>query len=305
MRVRWTVALLCAALAAAPLAAAGDPPVSPAVQELLRMKSAGLGESVIADWLQADPGKIAPPTPDDLIALRQAGFSDEFLRILIRRAPGAAQVSPAPAANGAGGLQPVRFEVEYRARPGEDEAPWDLFLYIDGEVLAWAPAERNLLARSGLRFSRALAPGRHAVRAAIERHRRSESAGGWLHEARVAPVEIAFEVTDGAPMNIGIEFAESILAPARAPLSWTVSRGGVVLANRRNEGGPAADWPELCEDLESGIGEGEPSRRTRARLQRCVRWPALWAGLAPGADRAAVLAQLASFEFRPVPATAE
>ncbi|MBP7149525.1 MAG: hypothetical protein KBD01_18515 [Acidobacteria bacterium] len=302
--IRAAAALLCAALVAAAALAADATPAG-LVQELLRMKAAGLGEGVIGDWLLAQPDRGAAPSADDLIALRQAGFSDEFLRILLGRAAAADGAAPAPAGPPGDAPQPVRFEVEYRARAGEDEAPWDLFLYLDGQVLAWAPAERNLLQRGGLRFSRALAPGRHVVRAAVERHRRSGPSGGWSHEARVAPVEIAFEVAAGAPLAVGIEYAESLLAPARAPLSWTVARGGDVLANRRNEGGPAAGWPELCEDIESGVGDGAPSRRARARLERCARWPALWTGATPVPDRATVLAQLAAYEFRPVPASAE
>ena len=316
-----SVALCGLALLAAPPAVA----VESTVDEIVEMLSAGIGGPVVLDWLDASGRALEPLTPSDLVALKKAGASDPLLRDLIERSkaepaaspdppePSPARdygraervvVTPAPAApvpNETPVSVPpaspgatdetvlVRFRLAYDPIDEDDEDPWGLYVYLDGEPLSYVPASaiRGPLGAGdgGIDFRLRLPAGRHAVRVTLERHERKRK--GWRHAARVYAEALDFELRAGADAEVELTFKETLL-DFTDPLTFRVRQEERVV-ERERIGGDPDEWPELCEDL----GARDPAR------EECLSWSELWASEGPTLDE--IREAMARFDYRPIP----
>lgn len=278
----------------------GWEPQDQTLQEVLRLRAAGVGERVILTWLSQARPPVRPLAPDDLIGLTRQGVPDSLIEALVALAAGK-EPSGGFAEESAGGKVPVRFDLDYRPIAREGEEFYDLFYYLNGELLAWSPGAQNPLNRKSLVFVKALPPGRYLVRLNRERHT-ALSGGRFRHESSVCPAAVPLTVNRGPEIEVKVEFSESTFF-WKPPLSFTVTRAGEILAAERGLAGDPDSWRPLCEDLEINLESGAPRRAARRQLQDCVRWAALWEGLEKVPDRKAVLGEMARYEFRPVPVT--
>ncbi len=294
-------------------AAPGDEaPTLARVEEMLR---AGIGPDVVLAWLDRERPPVPRLAADDLLRLRAAGADDALLRRLVELSGdaregtkeetpatpvGAAPREPTPVPDAV----PVRVTLDYRPRRLEDEEPWALYVYLDGRPVAWSPGPRTPFSDPRMTFVVPLSPGRHVLRVARERHLpRSLGSRVYRHEARFAPLEIPLDVPPREGLELLLRVREDRRGRARPAISWTVSLGGKVLVDRRNQGPPPAAWPDLCEDVAATLPAG--SRLRKRKLERCVRWEDLWKdapGEVPGREE--VLEELRRYGFRPVPLTA-
>ena len=131
---------------------------------------------------------------------------------------------PRPAAAG-GAETAVTFRLRYAPRFDEDEEEWGLYVYLDGKPLSYVP-QTSAFQNEVLEFSQRLAPGRHVVRVAQERHRKRRK--GDRHETRVAPQSFEFEVgTDGGAL-VQLDFRQSLIDLGRSsgPLTFSATREG-------------------------------------------------------------------------------
>lgn len=297
----------------------------PVIQGVIHMLGAEVSEPIILQWLDASPEPPGLPTPSDLVALRDAGASDELLSALIGRArqaesspkassPQAARPSappasplpaspaspapaPAPAAAADDAKVETRFELSYSPYVLEGEDGWDFYVYLDGVPLSYVP-ESGFLDRGRLTFFSQLAAGQHRLRFVQERHR--ERKGRTEHRARVGGVEVVFELAAGQPAQVEALFSQSLLG-SKNPISYRVAQGGRVVTLDEEVGGEPDDWQEVCEDLELSLDGEEPSRAERRRLEGCVRWADLWPAGSDGPSREQILEALARFDYRPTP----
>jgi hypothetical protein len=171
----------------------------------------------------------------------------------------------------------------------EDQDKLDLYVYVDGALVArvrpqnrWPPAQDPEVAL-------ALEPGRHTLRLLRESHERQ---GGkderWRHEARACPDVVEFEVAPGHDWSLDVEWTEPRFSTA-APLTWRLLRDGLEAAGAEKIGTPTDRWPHVCEDLESR----KASRLVAREMESCVRWTDLWGQLSvESSTRAAVRAEL-------------
>ncbi len=304
------------AVAARPGPGAGRTDANGTLVQVERMLRAGIGPEVVLAWLERDRPPVPRLGPDDLVRLREAGADDALLRRLIEMeggpgesaagepGPPAGRAAAGPAAVARTGEVPVRVTLDYRPRRREDEEPWSLYVYVDGRPVAWSPGPRTPFSSSRLTFVLPLAPGRHLVRLARERHLpRSLGSSVYRHETRFAPIEISLAVPPREGLELLLRVREDRRGRPRPAISWTVSLGGKVLVDRRDQGPPPGDWPWLCEDLEATFPEGSRVRERRSR--GCVHWEELWRDVpaaVPG--RREILDELRRYGFRPVPLTA-
>lgn len=289
----------------------------PVVRDVVRMLRAGVAEQVVLEWLESAqrPGALSA---NDLIALAQADAPETVQRRLLQLAseeappapeavptPPAAPTPPATNPPQAGEGVLVTFRLGYRPLFDEDEEPWDLYVYINGDVLTFNSAAGLALVNQTQTFDVRLVPGKHVLRLLQERHtpRRSDV----FHEARVCMEELILEVEEDTPLDVQLDFTQPrILAlDSAARIDLQVVRAGEVLVNREIPIALPDDWRPLCEEIEANWPERIP-RALRNKYERCVRWPQLWqtqtvAEQVP--DRATVRERLAAFNYRPVPAT--
>ncbi len=313
--------LLLAGCLALPLAVAAEDATITASQ-VLEMLEAGLSEEVVLEWLAGAEESTARPTPDELIALKKAGATDRLLKALLAGSRGE-RVEPAPeplpAAPPAVASSPteappvntdrdpadtgvlVRFELSYEPpKVDYDEELWDLYVYLDGEPLAYVPPILSVLDRSEvLEFRQRLAPGRHVIRVTQERHER-RGRNRWRHSARVSDQQFAFDVEPVRDGELELAFSEGFLgARSTGPLTFRFRQQDRV-TEVEGVGGLPDRWAPLCEEIEAGF-DGDTRSRAEARaLEGCVRWASLWGDVqAPSRD--AVRRALEKFDFRPVP----
>jgi hypothetical protein len=319
-----TLLLACLALAAAPgalaAAAASTAPsaADPVVAQVLEMLRGGIAEPVIVLWLQKSGKRPAAVSSGDVVALHEAGASDELLKLLLTPAAGAAAAAapaaqapapaPAPAAapggpgaaSGAAGAPgaavKVRFAVTYRPIFADADEPvperWLLCLYVDGRFLASVKAEPLLVPLPPRTFERELAPGKHLLRVTQERHLRYSRSRGYASPARVDPSELPFELQAGAAAQIAVRFGEGGVRH-RAPVAVRLESGGKEVA-RLEPAAPDPDtWPALCEDVPAALPAGAKlPTLARRDLEGCVHWAALWPGAAAVPSRDEVRAEI-------------
>lgn len=294
----------------------------PVIQEIVRMLTAEISEPVIVRWIETSGRRPAAVSSHDLVALKQAGASDDLLGKLLEMAGSEPPPPPAPSplpdaptptpmrapepppspAEPSGAV-PMRFEVRYQPVSVEDEEPWDLFVYLDGRLLARAEAPMAALFPRTVTFEGRVEPGPHVLRVVQERHRRRS--GGWYHEARVSEEPVLFTLEPETPGELKLEFRQVKLAlgAGDAPLSWRVTQGERTAAESGPAGTRPETWPPLCEEIEANLERGKrPALPIRRELERCVRWTGLWPGIAGVPSREEVRAELARYDFRPVPA---
>lgn len=319
----WGLCLGCALgfWAAQPAVAQDTKAEDPVVQEIVRMLAAEISEPVIVRWIETSGKRPAAVSSGDLVALKQAGASDDLLGKLLEMAgteppppPPAPSLlptapaptpmrAPAPAPADPSGAAPMRFEVRYQPASVEGEEPWDLFLYLDGRLLARAETPMVALFPKAATSEGSLAPGEHVLRVVQERHRRRS--GGWHHEARVWGEPVRFTLAPGEPGELKLEFRQVKLAlgGGEAPLSWRVAQGERTVAESGKTGTRPEAWPPLCEEIEANLKPGKkPALPVRRELERCLRWTDLWPGIAGAPSREEVRAELARYDYRPVPA---
>jgi hypothetical protein len=317
-----TLLLACPALAAAPGALAGAgastapaAATDPVVSQVLEMLRGGIAEPVIVLWLQKSGKRPAAVSSGDVVALHQAGASDELLKALLTPAAGAAAAAapaapaPAPAAApGAPGAAPgaagasgaavkVRFAVTYRPIFPDPDEPvperWLLCLYVDGRFVASVKAGPLLVPLPARTFERELAPGKHLLRVTQERHLRYSRSRGYASPARVDPSEFPLELQAGAATQIAVRFGEGGVRH-RSPVTVRLESDGKEVAKLEPAAADPETWPALCEDIPAALPAGAklpgPARRD---LAGCVHWAALWPGIADVPSRDEVRAEIA------------
>jgi hypothetical protein len=305
-------------------APAADDPV---VGQVLQMLRGGVTEPVIMAWLEKSGKRPAAVSSGDLVALHQAGASEQLMKWLLQPAGGPAPApdvaappaaSAPPAANAAppaaGAVPPaatplaagpvkVRFAVTYRPTFADPEQPvserWLLCLYVDGRFVACVPAGPVLVPLPPRTFERDLAPGKHLLRLTQERHLRYSRARGYVTPARVDPSVLAFELPPGAATQIAIHFGERSLRHP-GPVAVRIERDGKEVA-RLEPAAPDPDaWPALCEDVPAALPAGaKPPAPARRDLASCVHWPALWPGVEAVPAREEVRAEIARQGLQP------
>jgi len=278
------------------------------VGEIARMLENGVTEDVIIGWLERQSDPPNDLDPDDLIILTRAGASDELIGMLMQRpstTPPTATDTEAPTSLpvSLSGEIPVEFSVRYRGYrepETEEDEQWLLFVYVDGRPVVWSDG-RNWLDRTlrTVNVERLLSTGPHVLRVIQERHWQ-EGKKGWHHEARVAPESLEFQPGDGEP---GVEI--QVTRPVGIGVGKRVQTAAMLDGDQphgetRELGGSPAEWPPLCDDLESGYDEGDKIPRwVRKELERCLRWDDLWPGLDKVPSRDEVRTELARSNFRP------
>lgn len=281
-RALRTVTLILLSLlltVAAPLAD-DEPVLDPVVRDVVRMLEEGVDPSLVLHWLETSERRPGPLGPEDLIALSRAGASEQLTRRLIDVA-----AQPPPAERTPVECCLVDFEISYRAAEpmeGEQEAPGkDLAVYLDGQPLVRLESMPHLGGGGPFERRLRLDPGPHTLRLLRERHTLKKSR--WLHDSRVSPDVIPFEIEPGASFSLEVSWKESPFSTS-GPLDWQLSRDGVTIAAQRDTGVAKEDWPPLCDD---GPVEG------------CVRWQDLWPPETTIPSREEVRAELEAAGYRP------
>jgi hypothetical protein len=184
----------------------------------------------------------------------------------------------------------------------EGEESWDLYVYLDGTVLAWVPAS-TLLRGDPMSFQRTLPAGRHVVRLLLERHERSGKS--YRHYARVEPRQWVLEVGEGAGWQARLDVKESRFRPfadGDMEVSWQVLRGGEVTHNAEHRSDGPGGWAPLCEEVETFFDPGgRVPLAFRSEMKDCVRWQTLWPDDAEAPTRTEVRDRLAQYDYRPKP----
>ncbi len=287
------------------------------LDEVGSMLEAGMSEPIIVQWLDGAAERPPRPSAAELIALKDAGASDELLAKILELAavgahgmrpgevpepepvPQAAPPAPSPPAV-ADGEAPVHFELSYRPDFDEDEDEWGLYLYLDGEPLTYVPAG-SLLSSEPLRFRQFLAPGRHTLRVAQERHIQ-RGRDRWRHAARMAELELPMALATGERADVELKFSQLRLAfgGSEGPVSFRFVQGRTVEVIEK-KGGDPEDWPLVCEEIEANAVPGKELKKSlRRQLDNCRRWADLWGDLEVP-PRGEVREALALFRYRPIP----
>lgn len=301
--VRLSGFWLCLLLIAAAGPVHGEPAAAldPVVRKVVEMLGSGVAPDLVLDWIEREQPRPARVGPEELVALSRARAPRSLIDALIAR------LEPGPprkeAASSGEEKVPVEFQFLYRPQVTEGEEGWDLIAYIDGHPLTWVDGRGGLLAKHELSFRRHLLPGRHVLRLLQERHRqRSLRSKLWVHQARVCPERIEFEIDPGEGWSLRVELKQSRFHPRRGPLSWYLTRQSGVVARQLDAGPAPGDWPFLCEEIEAGLrSKKKVPNALQRKLRHCVRWPSLWPAEPPPPSRRQVREELARFDFKPIP----
>ncbi|MCH9649721.1 MAG: hypothetical protein K0U98_15890 [Deltaproteobacteria bacterium] len=279
---------------------------TPAAQEKDRKAPEGASEKASTEAPRAPSADKSPEKPQNREAPRprprptaQPAAEPEGKPIRTPAPKSAPAPLPTPTSEAAG--PSVRFQIDYFPAFEEEEDPWDLYLYLDGEALAGVSGSRKQ--RDSLVVEKQLPPGRHNLLVLQERHQeRRRSRGGWFHEARVWPETLSFEVPEGSLAVVSLEFlqAQFSLRPT-GPLTWTVSVDGKATAGANKAGPAPEDWKPLCEEVEANLPkQGKGPFELRQQLKRCVRWAPLWPSeLSSLPSRSDLRGILEAVEFEP------
>lgn len=195
----------------------------------------------------------------------------------------------------------LAVDIEYRPEFPHDAEPGDLFVYIDGDLLAWVSRGGQFAPSGPTRFDRPVAPGRHVVRLLHERHE-PRAKGRFEHEARASAVEILFHLEPGADARLELRVVEDtqVFEKHRGPIAVTVTQGGRTIQSREQVGERLRDWPLLCDSVEANLEPGaKVTRKVRKVLADCVRWEDLWRSVEDAPSRAEVRQILERYAFEP------
>ncbi len=300
----------------------------PVVADVVQMLQAGVDEGVILQWLESTDRQPADVSSQGIIALTEAGATQDLISVLLERVAerevdvAADEPAPAPAPETSETIAPRptsrdlpesaegRVEVLTRLRAkrlwvDEDEPDrpreerWDVFLYLDGEFVAWT---RATLQGEPVQARRVVRAGRHEVRVVLQRY--EKEGGDWLYESLSVPTPIAFEAELGEPIEVEVEI-KRVWGLWRqrtdgGPLSYLIRQGDRVLAGHSGTGGDPNRWSPVCEDVEANFADADSvPARFRDPMSRCIRWVDLWTGAGRSSSRNAILAELASYDFEP------
>lgn len=292
------------------------------------MLNAGVSDSLILQWLESTDRRPVDIGSLDLIALTDAEASEELIAALLNRVEEArtaepidssgAPPEPTPVAPLAASVRdsrttvPVDGSVEATFRLSakrvwvDEEEPdspreprWNVFLYLDGEVIVWTRPDAK---GKPVEARRSIAAGHREMRVVLQRY--EERREGWRYESLSVPTLVAFEVQPGDPVEIEVDM-KRIWGLWRnrkdgGPLSYVVRQGGEVLVEQSGTGGNPERWQPVCEDVEANFpdAEGVP-KAFRNPMSRCVRWAELWNGPGKSTSRPGILEELAEYDFEP------
>lgn len=329
-QIVWVTGLLIAlGLMMPPLpAAAAEGDFDPIVDDVVEMLRAGVDEGVITQWLQSTDRRPSDIGRQGLIALSDAGASEQLISTLLERIEGGetdtapTQTSPRakpvpeetqtagvpatrePAGNGDSvevifNLSARRAIVEEDEPDSPRELPWWIYLYLDGELVAWTkPSMRG----EPVEARRVVETGQREMRVVLQRY--EDLRGGWLHESLSVPTLVTLEARPGSPIEIDVEM-KRIWGLWRdrkdgGPLSYLIRQGAEVLAEHQGTGGNPDRWSPVCEDVEANFRDkdGVP-KRFRNAMSRCTRWSELWTGSGSLTSREEILDHLAEYNFEP------
>lgn len=327
--VRSVVLIGLFALAGDLSAPASATALDPVVEDVLEMLEAGVEEGVIVQWLESTGRRAADIDRDGMIALTGAGASDRLIGALLegvekgsagrksaesggaRQEPPPDSAAPTPktkqttiADAGAkieisAGLRAKRVWIDEESPDMPREEPWGIYLYMDGDLLAWTVPS---LQGEPVVARRVVEAGRRELRVVLQRY--DELRGGWQYESLSVPTLFAFEARPGDPIEVEVEMVR-IWGLWRhredgGPLRYVVRQGETVLAESAGTGGDPDRWQPICEDVEANFPGAETvPRRFRGAMKECVRWGDLWLGLGAATSRSEILAMLAEHEFEP------
>lgn len=328
MRSRDTVLTLVIGLAliCGPATAAPEE-LDPIVAQVVAMLEAGVSEELVLQWLESTGRRPQDIGAQGVIALTEGGASEQLIMALLQlveelgtepvgrsapgpgppssESPGPIAVPHDPRATSEEGVQAI---VELRAKriwtdepepDGPQEPRWDVYLYLDGELVAWS---RPTLQGDPVEARRTLRAGQRELRVVLQRY--EELRSEWLYESLLVPTLIGFKARPGEPIEIDVEM-KRIWGLWRqrsdgGPLSYTIRQGDRVLAEHPGTGGDPDRWRPVCEDVEANFPDAEKvPRRFRSLMSRCVRWADLWTGSGRSSSRSEILAALAEYDFQP------
>lgn len=305
-----------------------DAPLDPVVSEVVEMLNAGVSDSLIVQWLEATGRRPTDVGSRGLIALTEAGASEQLTTTLLSLVeeqrpevptdgPGVpaepAAVAPAnPAVQKVTPDEPADGSVEATFRlsakrvwvdEDEPDSPrderWSVYVYLDGDFVAWVRPDRK---GEPVQAQRVMQPGHHEIRLVLQRY--EELRRGWSYESLSVPTLVAFEVQSKDPVEIEVEMNRiwGLWRDRKAggPLSYVIRQGSQVLAENDGSGGNPDRWQPICEDVEANFPAAENTPRAfRSSMERCVRWDTLWIDVAPSTSRVDILSQLAEHDFEP------
>lgn len=310
------------------VAAGADTSLDPVVADVVEMLQAGVAETVIIQWLESTGRRPADVRPEGMIALTEAKASERLITTLLQGVEdatgqaaidspsvsqelfaGAPETSRPPEAssNTVSGNQ-VELIADLRAKrvftdePEPDspqEERWDVFLYLDGELLVWT---RPTLKGDPIQVRRVVTAGRHEFRVVLQRY--EELRSGWFYESLSVPVLVAFEAETGDSVELEVEMRRiwGLWRQRKdgGPLRYQIWQGEKILAENGGTGGDPDRWQPVCEDVKANFrdSDGVP-KRFRSQMSRCVRWADLWTGSGQSTDRTAILDELAEDDFQP------
>lgn len=308
--------------------------VDPVVAQVIEMLDAGVDEEIIGQWLVSTDRRPQDMSAGGLVALTQAGASKDLIGRLLdlvadtgrsseplgnshapaRVPPPVDQEPLAPRILDEAGKEAypaagvdipadvlflLSYKKIYTQEPEPDyppPEPWTVFAYLDGELVAWVT---DSLEGEPVRANRLLAPGRHVVRVTQERHFRQGKK--WVHESRVAPTFIAFDVVPGKEMEVDLRFhGHWVYRGSRGPLTYAIRQGNRTLDEEGPTGGDPSEWQLVCEDVEANFPEdGKVPRLYRWEMARCTPWSDLWDGTGEQTSRTELLAEMRKSDFQP------
>lgn len=319
---------LLAVAAAGAESGTSDSTLDPIVSQVVEMLNAGVSDSLIVQWLEATGRRPTDVGSRGLIALTEAGSSEQLTNTLLglvgerregepavdqhlaqepRSVEGADSSTPnaEPQVPAGGGVEATIRVSAKRVWVDEDEPDsprderWSVYVYLDGDFVAWVRPDRK---GEPVETQRVIQPGHHEIRLVLQRY--EELRKGWSYESLSVPTLVAFETSHGNPVAIEIEM-KRIWGLWRdrkegGPLSYVIRQGSQVLAENDGAGGNPERWQPICEDVEANFPAVENTPRAfRSSMERCVRWDTLWRDGAPSTSRADILSQLAEHDFEP------
>jgi len=302
--------------------------LDPVVDEVIEMLKAGVDEGVIVQWLASTERHPAYIGSQGVIALTRAGASERLMSNLLQllgeqgtetpaaeplpapeptqgEAPGSPASLPVAQGDAIGAVEVgVRLSAK-RIWVDEDEPDrpreerWDIYLYLDGDLVAWT---RPTLQGEPVEARRILSSGRHEMRVVLQRYEALRS--GWLYDSLSVPTLIGFEAFPGDPIEIEVELKRlwGLWRDRRdgGPLSYVIRQGQEVLAEHGGAGGNPDRWQPVCEDVQVNFPQAETvPKRFRNSMSRCVRWSQLWTGAGQTTSRDEILANLEAYDFHP------
>ena len=181
--------------------------LDPVVADIVEMLSAGVDEGVILQWLESTDRHPADVGSQGLMALTEAKASEEFVKTLLtlvedhgaEDAVMASRAQPtlphavestldaAPPVNQGTAEAVIQLRAK-RVWVDEDEPdsprdpPWDVYLYLDGDLVAWA---RPTVKGEPVEARRVVEAGQRELRIVLQRS--EELRAGRLYESLSVP----------------------------------------------------------------------------------------------------------------------